>query len=145
MHPVWSSKQTHLVDPMPDESLMRILYVDDDEMALTLTQCQFLREGIHTETTSDVVEAVSFLTTQPLDLILLDSVMPTIDGVDFLQLIRSLNLDHPVIFLSGFDLSELKKAVAEYDVLGFLDKQADRLDLPQRVFDMYKQHFDQSA
>ncbi|MDG1382012.1 MAG: response regulator, partial [Flavobacteriales bacterium] len=64
---------------MPDESLMRILYVDDDEMALTLTQCQFLREGIHTETTSDVVEAVSFLTTQPLDLILLDSVMPTID------------------------------------------------------------------
>ena len=62
---------------------LRILYVDDDEMALTLTQLQLLKEGIYTETTTDALEAVSILSTQPIDLILLDSVMPTIDGVEF--------------------------------------------------------------
>ena len=80
---------------------LRILYLDDDQMALTLTQLQLVKEGIHTETTSDALEAVSILTTQELDLILLDSVMPSIDGVEFLQLMRSLSLTHPVVFFTG--------------------------------------------
>jgi CheY-like chemotaxis protein len=130
---------------MTTDSQLRVLYVDDDEIALNITQCQLLRVDIHTEITSDVVEAVSFLTTQPIDLILLDSVMPTIDGVEFLQLIRSLNLEHPVIFLSGFDLEELKNAVAEYEVVGFLDKQTHRLNLPNHILEMYNKHLAHSA
>lgn len=130
---------------MTTDSQLRVLYVDDDEIALNITQCQLLRVDIHTEITSDVVEAVSFLTTQPIDLILLDSVMPTIDGVEFLQLIRSLNLEHPVIFLSGFDLGELKNAVAEYEVVGFLDKQTHRLNLPNHILEMYNKHLAHSA
>ena len=45
---------------------LSVLYVDDDPMALTLTQLQLLRQGIHTETTSDALEAVGILTTQKL-------------------------------------------------------------------------------
>ena len=104
---------------------LSVLYVDDDPMALTLTQLQLLRQGIHTETTSDALEAVGILTTQKLDLILLDSVMPTIDGVEFLQLIRSLNLKHPVVFFTGHGTEELRAMTREFDVLDLLDKQAD--------------------
>ena len=74
---------------------LRVLYVDDDEMALTLTQLQLLNAGMVTEATSDTLEAVGMLATEELDLILLDSVMPTIDGVEFLQLMRSSSIRVP--------------------------------------------------
>lgn len=117
---------------MPDQPL-RVLYIDDDEMALTITQLQLSRAGIHMEATSDALEAVSIITSQELDLILLDSVMPTIDGVEFLQLMRSLQLEHPVVFLTGHGVQELREAVREFTVLEVLDKQADRMDLPNRL------------
>lgn len=117
-----------------------VLYVDDDPMALTLTQLQLLRQGIHTETTSDALEAVGILTTQKLDLILLDSVMPTIDGVEFLQLIRSLNLKHPVVFFTGHGTEELRALTREFDVLDLLDKQADRFTLPDRLRELHAIH-----
>lgn len=121
---------------------LRVLYIDDDEMALTLTQMQLFRAGIEMEATSEVLEAVGMLTSQDLDLILLDSVMPTIDGVEFLQLMRSLQLDHPVVFLTGHGVEELKEAVREFSVLGVLDKQADRMHLPERLKEIYRSHME---
>ena len=99
-------------------------------MALTLTQLQLIKAGIHAEATTDALEAVSILSTESVDLILLDSVMPTIDG-EFLHLMQSLGLNHPVVFFTGFGFEELR-AVADY-VLGFLDKQQDRFTLPERL------------
>ena len=116
---------------------LRVLYMDDDEMALTMTQLQLMRAGIHMEATSDALEAVSIMTTQELDIILLDSVMPTIDGVEFLQLMRSLQLAHPVVFLTGHGVEELREATREFEVLGVLDKQADRLSLPERLRELH--------
>lgn len=119
-------------------SPLRVLYIDDDEMALTLTQLQLMRKGIHLEATSDVLEAVSILASQELDLILLDSVMPSIDGVEFLQLIRSLHLDHPVVFLTGHGADRIREAVREFDVLEILDKQEHRLRLPEILMELMK-------
>ncbi len=119
---------------------LSVLYIDDDEMALTITQLQLLNAGIHMEATSDALEAVGIMTSQELDLILLDSVMPTIDGVEFLQLMRSLQLNHPVVFLTGHGVEELREAVLEFSVLDVLDKQADRMDLPDRLRALHAAH-----
>lgn len=123
-------------------TLLRVLYIDDDEMALTLTQLQLLRVGIHTETTSDVLEAVGILTTQEVDLILLDSVMPSIDGVEFLQLIRSLHMKHPVVFFTGHGTEGLRELTREFDVLDILDKQVDRFHLAARLRALHAAHVD---
>jgi CheY-like chemotaxis protein len=123
-----------LTDPL------RVLYIDDDEMALTLTQLQLLNAGIHTETTADALEAVSILATENPTLILLDSVMPTIDGVEFLQLMRSLQFEYPVVFFTGHGVEELAEAVQEFDILGILDKQKDRMALPERLQSLYAAH-----
>ncbi len=119
---------------------LRVLYVDDDEMALTLTQLQLLNAGMVAEATSDILEAVGTLATEKLDLILLDSVMPTIDGVEFLQLMRSLQFNYPVVFLTGFGVEELWEVVREFEVLGILDKQKDRMVLPERLQELYEQY-----
>ena len=112
---------------------LRVLYIDDDEMALTLTQLQLLKAGIHMEATSDALEAVGILASQELDLVLLDSVMPTIDGIEFLHLMRSLQLNFPVVFLTGHGTEQLQELVREFNVLDILDKQADRMELPERL------------
>lgn len=121
----------------PSTQPLCVLYIDDDEMALTLTQLQLLKSGIHMEATSDVLEAVSILTTETLDLILLDSVMPTIDGVEFLHLMQSLQLEHPVVFFTGHGVEELREAVQEFNVLDILDKHADRMHLPDRLRELH--------
>lgn len=122
---------------------LRVLYIDDDEMALTITQIQLMRAGIDVEVTSDALEAVGIMASQGLDLILLDSVMPTIDGVEFLQLMRSLQIELPVVFLTGHGVEELRAAVREFTVLDVLDKQADRMELPHLLQGLYKTHMDQ--
>ena len=119
---------------------LRVLSVDDDEMALPLTQLQLLNAGMVAEATSDILEAVGTLATEDLDLILLDSVMPTIDGVEFLQLMRSLQFNYPVVFLTGFGVEELWEVVREFEVLGILDKQKDRMVLPERLQELYEQY-----
>ena len=121
-------------------SPLRVLYIDDDDMALTLTQLQLLKEGIQTETTSDALEAVGILATQDLDLILLDSVMPAIDGVEMLQLMRSLNIQLPVVFFTGHGVEDLRETVKEFDVLDILDKKSDRFQLPQRLRELHAEH-----
>ena len=112
---------------------LRVLYIDDDEMALTMTQLQLLKAGIHMEATSDALEAVGIMATQELDLVLLDSVMPTIDGIEFLHLMRSLQLDFPVVFLTGHGAEQLQELVREFNVLDILDKQKHRMELPARL------------
>ena len=121
-------------------SPLRVLYIDDDDMALTLTQLQLLKEGIQTETTSDALEAVGILSTQDLDLILLDSVMPAIDGVEMLHLMRSLNIQLPVVFFTGHGVEDLRETVKEFDVLDILDKKSDRFQLPQRLRELHAEH-----
>ena len=58
----------------------------------------------------------------------------------FLQLIRSLNLKHPVVFFTGHGTEELRAMTREFDVLDLLDKQADRLKLPERLRELYAIH-----
>ena len=112
---------------------LRVLFIDDDEMALTMTQLQLLKAGMHMAATSDALEAVGIMATQELDLVLLDSVMPTIDGIEFLHLMRSLQLNFPVVFLTGHGTEQLQELVREFNVLDILDKQAHRMELPQRL------------
>lgn len=129
----------------PSTALLRVLYIDDDEIALTITQLQLLKAGIHTEATTDALEAVSMLTSQEIDLILIDSVMPTIDGVEFLQLIRSLRLEQPAVFLTGHSVDELREVAVEFTVLDILHKQTDRLNLPERLMELHAGYLQTSA
>ena len=114
------------------------------------TTRQFTATGLYKDATkedlTDQVEwssgdqAVGILSTQDLDLILLDSVMPAIDGVEMLQLMRSLNIQLPVVFFTGHGVEDLRETVKEFDVLDILDKKSDRFQLPQRLRELHAEH-----
>jgi DNA-binding response OmpR family regulator len=81
----------------------RILAVDDDENILNLEKAILQQDGFEVVTATGAKEALVALEREPVDLILLDVVMPDMDGF---ELCRRIKLDKrfssvPVIFLTA--------------------------------------------
>ncbi|NIP78694.1 MAG: response regulator, partial [Gemmatimonadetes bacterium] len=89
----------------------RLLVVDDNETNRDLISRQLARFGYTVATASDGLEALDRLKREEFDLILLDVIMPGLDGVETLVRLRDDNrlVDTPVIMLSS--LNELDSAV----------------------------------
>ncbi|MEO8037071.1 MAG: response regulator [Acidobacteriota bacterium] len=67
----------------------RILVVDDDEAIRLLVTRLFAREGHQVTTASDGEEASLRLTETPFDLVILDVMMPRMDGIHVARVIAS--------------------------------------------------------
>ena len=65
--------------------------------------------------------------------------MPEIDGLDFVRLMRSLDLHHPVVFLTGADIEHIKHEVRGLGALGVLSKTERKGRLSERLRELYQQ------
>lgn len=119
---------------------MEILYIDDDEVALVAVQIQLMRDGIRAETTAYPLEGISILACQAVDLVIIDVKMPAIDGLDFVRLMRSLDLHHPVVFLTSADTSRIEAEVRGLGALGVLSKSDNNIRLSKRLIELYQLH-----
>src|SRR5439155_21823100 len=81
----------------------RILVVDDDENILTLERTILEQKGFDVTTVPGGAEALQVLQDQPFDLVLLDVMMPEIDGFTVCRRIKDdpKLKDIPVIFLTA--------------------------------------------
>ena len=86
---------------MGDNSSPRILVVDD-EADLRLTLCQaFEMEGYDVREAADSAQAVSLLSGEPFDVVLLDLMMPKIDGLPLLEKARSILPEAVIVVMTG--------------------------------------------
>jgi DNA-binding response OmpR family regulator len=81
----------------------RILVVDDDENILTLERTILEQKGFDVTTVPGGAEALKVLHEEPFDLVLLDVMMPEIDGFTVCRRIKDdpKLKDIPVIFLTA--------------------------------------------
>ena len=96
---------------------MKILIVDDEEMLLNQLKHAFEKQRYLVETALDGEEALRILDENPVDLIILDIMLPKRDGLSVLEEIRANGLKTPVIMLTA--------RVATQDKVKGLDKGAD--------------------
>jgi len=101
-----------------------ILAVDDDELILGALRAFFT---IETEyellTASDAAAALDIVSTQPIDLILSDFLMPGTNGVELLKQVRELQPDVPRILLTGFaDKENAIRGINEAGLYYYLEK-----------------------
>ena len=80
---------------------MRILIVDDDCSLLEQLQQILTRQRYIVETATDGEEALDKLFENPFDAIVLDIMMPKIDGLTALEEIRKAGIDAPVLMLTA--------------------------------------------
>ena len=83
----------------------RLLVVDDDPINRRLLATYLQREGHDVTTAADGAAGWEIVQREPFDVVLLDVVMPELDGYEVLELIRAAaDLRHvPVIMISSLD------------------------------------------
>lgn len=105
--------------------MYRVLIIDDDEATLYMLkrfnkweECGFYISG----EANDGKEALKKLQDKQYDLIITDIKMPGMDGIEFLQEVRSLNIDTCVIFLSTHSNFEYAKQGIRLGVFEYINK-----------------------
>ncbi|WP_416560870.1 response regulator [Limnohabitans sp. yimb22184] len=78
-----------------------ILLVDDEELLRAGVQEMLEIQGYNVITAANGQHALECLDAQPIDLIITDLVMPKMNGIDFVQQLRQVRPDVPVIVVSG--------------------------------------------
>jgi class 3 adenylate cyclase len=113
----------------------RILVVDDNAGNRDMLSRRLQREGYYIETAEDGRQALSKLEAAPFDLVLLDIVMPELDGFAVLQTIRADPRwkETAVIMISALD--EIKSVVRciEIGAEDYLPKPFDQVLLRARI------------
>ena len=79
----------------------KILVVDDEKNIRRSVEMICSGEGYGVRTAESADEAQKIMSGEPVDLILLDIMMPGTDGLTFLKKIKSENNDLSVIMISG--------------------------------------------
>ena len=83
-----------------------VLVVDDDDDIREMLQSSLSFAGFRVSTAADAQTALAVLTRTEPDAMVLDVMMPGIDGFDLLQLLRQRGDTLPVLFLSARDAVE---------------------------------------
>lgn len=81
--------------------MMKILVVEDDQKISAFIVKGLKESGYLAECASNGIEALEHLDVNPFDLIILDIMMPKMNGMEFLKEIRKRGLNVPVIILSA--------------------------------------------
>jgi CheY-like chemotaxis protein len=92
------------MEDQKNENIKTILVVEDDLSLLTALIDKFTREGFTTQQAANGVSGYALALKQHPDIILLDILMPEMDGITFLQKLRQENewgKSVPVIFLTN--------------------------------------------
>lgn len=97
--------ESHTIERYPALTGKKVLIVDDDNMQLTLMKELFLNYPVTVQTEINAASVIGILENDSFDLLLTDVQMPSIDGFELVQLIRSNPKDHiatlPIVALSG--------------------------------------------
>lgn len=96
-----------------------ILIVDDEENLLEALKLNLELEGYEVSTAADGAEALRKVDQEYFDLIVLDVMLPEVDGISVCENIRIKNLDMPILMLSAKTSSAdrvmgLKKGADDY-------------------------------
>lgn len=102
---------------------MKKILIVDDEKNIRLSLSNFLKiEGFETYESEDGEHAIKFLEKEDVDIIILDLIMPGLDGMETLRLIKKRNETIPVIILTAHGSTERAVQAIKMGAYDFLDK-----------------------
>ena len=111
---------------------MRILAVDDDRNNLKMIAFLLREEGYEVLTAEDGAAALALVTAEGPDLVILDMIMPEMDGFEVCRRIR-LTMDVPIIILSAKGETADRVAGLELGADDYLPKPFEPSELLARV------------
>ena len=122
--------------PSPDLP-EHILLVDDDEAILKLVRMHLEKRGVTVTVAGDGVEALAEFQKKKPDMILLDLMMPTVDGLHVCRAVRT-NARTPIIVISAIGMEEKKVEALDLGADDYLVKPFGVKELMARVRAVYR-------
>ena len=116
--------------------MKKILVVDDDVSIREILSTQLSRLNYSTVTAADGAEAINVFKAEKPDLVLMDVMMPHMDGLTACQKIRSIEkkgVRVPILFLTARDTSHDKLSSALSGGDDFISKPISLQELRQHV------------
>ena len=112
-----------------------ILIVDDDPTTCALTTTVLEREGYRTRFCTNGKDALEVVASTPISLVLLDVMMPGMDGFEVCARLRAMEGGKklPIILLTGRDDVDTRLEGIQSGVSEFLAKPVSRHELVARV------------
>ena len=114
-------------------SPMRVLVVDDDREICDFMQTFLSKDGIEVKTLNDPELAPDEVKNGGYHLVVLDLMMPGIDGVEVLQRIRKVDDDVAVVIFTGFPSLDSAVQSMKLDAVDYLKKPFDPDDFREVV------------
>lgn len=118
--------------------MVRILAVDDERPIAELLRVSLNRAGYHCTCAYDGIEAANIIEKESFDLILLDIMLPGIDGFELMDYIRSTGI--PVIFLTAKNAVSDRVRGLRMGAEDYMVKPFDVLELLARVDGVLRRH-----
>ena len=142
---MWRSRVRHRPDPgggsvggRPEESAPLVLLVDDERSIRTICRVNLEGDGLAVTEAADGVEALELLRRAQPSLVLLDVMMPGVDGWGVAERMAADDetREIPVVFLSARAAHEDRVRAQELGAVGYVVKPFDPLELAGIVRDV---------
>lgn len=124
---------------MPDE-LIRVLVIDDDTEVVDMIRAGLEPEGMKVHCASDGAQGIEVLGREQIDVVVLDIMMPRVDGWMCLMDIRNqpTTADVPVIMLSAKTQDLAKILAFKQGIQQYVTKPFNVLELAARIESLVK-------
>ena len=118
----------------------KILVIDDEEDILKLLRVRLEQEKYKVVTALDGDSGIKMAELETPDLIILDIMMPKVDGYTCLKEIRRLpkTKDIPVLMLSGKEEEKVRDLFAFQKISGYIEKPFELDNLVVRIKEILK-------
>ena len=113
--------------------MFNILVVDDQAHIRRLYEYTLKKNGYHPYTAGDGEEALRLMDSTHIDLVILDLMMPTMDGYTFLKTMRGSGSSIPVLIITARDSAEDIRRSFTLGTDDYMVKPVDEVEMILRV------------
>jgi DNA-binding response OmpR family regulator len=117
----------------PTQRILKILLVDDDADTRQMVTLMVEKAGHEVHTTASGIDALALLTRKKMDVILLDILMPEMDGLSLLETIR-MTSEAPVLMLTAVSHAEIMQQAYVMGADDYVVKPFTREKLIDRIY-----------
>ena len=103
----------------------KILIVDDEPSVCNFLSDYLKYKGYNSKISLSGKEALAALNTEHFDLVLLDLIMPKMNGLEVLERIKEIDLKVPIIILTSVKDKNIAESSLEMGAVDFISKPID--------------------
>lgn len=118
--------------------MKKILLVDDEKSIRKTFRILIEKEGYSVSTAENAMQALQLMKTEDFDLVITDTIMPKMSGLELTKTIRKDNSNIPIIVITGEPTIANKQIVYKFKATEYLPKPIKKDQLIAKIRTLLK-------